>query len=146
MRLSVRVRSEDLLIGALITFSILFPFFIAFLIWYEDYCKERGYMRALHSLALIISGNKDCEGAYKEEVWEILGEDIKPEDIKRMCVKNKGSLIKDSRMERKDGKLTYTLLFGKDRNGWRELRIKARVSDDEIKVVRVYIDNEGVLP
>ncbi len=150
MRLNLMLRmlrSEDLLIGVMIAFALLYPFLVALVIWYEDYRQERQYEKALLPLAQVILGNVGCKAVYKEEILELLGERISPKEVERLCTNYGGSEIKKRDMKVDGDSLTYTVWFKKDsQEPLRSLTLRIETEDGVIKVRSVYLDGVRVLP
>ena len=151
MRSPIGFKSEDVLILATVTFALLYPLFIAFLLWHEDYNKKREYMQTLLPLAKVLVGSVDCGKAYSKDILSLLDESIAVKDVVKLCKEVGPSEITretlDFQREEDKNLITYTVVFRSLQGpGARYLTIKAIDENDKVFVVEVYLDKVKVLP
>jgi len=82
--MAVRVAKEDLVLGFFVVFAIIYPFFIAFLVWYEDYKKEKEVRESLEPFILLVGGKVKCDTKLGFSVEESI-----LEEAKKLCEENK---------------------------------------------------------
>ncbi len=123
--MALRKRSEDTVIGVFIILSLLYPFLISLLIWYQDKEKIEDSVEAFKQSGYFLLGKLPCTEENALKIRSILSDILKEiftrERLIELCIKSK-----------------------EDFKGIREIQITYKVDKDNI-AVKFIANNREVL-
>lgn len=122
MALKKRLNVEDLLLSITVLFTLLYPFIIAGIIFYQDSKREGEALQRINKVLDTLTA-KNC----KERIFELLTfTEVQPSELKEMCSYTEGKKLKSKsykvegeevffRAEVEDGYLTVVGIWEEDK-------------------------------
>ncbi len=133
------LKREDLIIGSFIAVAVVYPFFIAFLIWHEDYSNKKRVLESLSPFLSFLVGSEDCSERNFERLKVLISHDLLQaygeEGFKRLCEQSKkeGLKLKKESARLFNNQLEFYGIY-EGKSGSVVLRLKARLEGEGITV------------